>query len=71
MNLGKSLAASAIAGILAAACGGGQVASKTPKIDPAAGGVENGCGNHDGGACGAMDSVPPKSSQGGSKDAGG
>ena len=58
MNLGKQLAVSAIAGILAAGCGGGQGTVKGPTTDTAAGSAANKCGNHDGGACGALDPAP-------------
>ncbi len=68
MDLGRTLAASAILGILAVACGHAQappkVAPKPAAVDDAQRQAEaNACGNHDGGACGAMDPEPRASTE--------
>ncbi len=68
MDLGRTLAASAIAGILAVACGHAQAPAPAPPrpaaVDDAQRQAEaNACGNHDGGACGAMDPEPRASAE--------
>jgi hypothetical protein len=61
-NFGKTLAVSAILGVLgaaAAACGGASADAKPATTDPNAGSPteKHHCGNHDGGSCGAMDTT--------------
>ena len=58
MHIGKSLAVSAMMGMLtAAACGGPPSDAKAPSTDPTPTGTadKHQCGNHDGGSCGAKD----------------
>ena len=63
MNLGKTLAASAMMGILGAiACGGAQSDAKQPATDRPSDTADgkHGCGNHpDGGSCNAKVSPTP------------
>jgi len=58
MDLGRTLAVTALLGVLAG-CGGQQPAGvKAPATDPQQANAmgKDGCGNHpDGGSCGAMD----------------
>lgn len=68
MNLAKTLAASAILGMLAAAaCGGERASAQSPSgpaPDPAG---KQGCGNHPGSSCAAMDA--PSAGTGGAAPA--
>lgn len=61
--IGKSIAAAAVTGMLMACAGGAQALAKEPASDAPStdghGGAQNGCGNHEGGACGSIATPQP------------
>lgn len=59
--LGRSAAAAAVTGMLMACAGGAQALTKEPEPASAGrqAGAQNGCGNHEGGACGSIQAPAP------------